>query len=147
MAKFLLKIAESEDELRQYKSVRKEVFVHEQAMFDEEDVDEHDSEALPIIGLETESQRVVGVVRCYPLENGGWVGGRLAVLSDYRGRLGALLVKRAMEEVRNRGCRNFYAHVQEQNVKFFQRLGWSLTGESSVLSNVIHYKMIVVFDN
>ena len=147
MAKFVLKVAESEDELRQYNSVRREVFVHEQGIFDEEDVDEHDNTALPIIGLDIASERVVGVVRCYPLGNGDWMGGRLAVLPAFRGKLGALLVRKAMEEVQSRGCCNFYAHIQEQNVNFFQRLGWSLTGKSSVFSNVVHYDMQVVFDN
>ncbi|MDP4126185.1 MAG: GNAT family N-acetyltransferase [Bacillota bacterium] len=147
MARFVLKVAESEDELRQYNSVRREVFVHEQGIFEEKDGDEHDSVALPIIGLDTASEQVVGVVRCYPLGNGDWMGGRLAVLPGFRGRLGALLVRKAMEEVQCRGCRNFYAHIQEQNVKFFQRLGWFLTGESSVFSNVVHYDMQVVFDN
>ncbi|MDR3602383.1 MAG: GNAT family N-acetyltransferase [Desulfosporosinus sp.] len=145
MAKFVLKVSESEDELRQYNSVRREVFVHEQGIFDEEDVDEHDAIALPIIGLDTDSERVVGAVRCYPLGNGDWMGGRLAVLPAFRGRLGVLLVRKAMEEVERRGCRNFYAHIQEQNVKFFQRLGWSLTGESSVFRDVVHYDMKVVF--
>lgn len=145
MAKFILKVAESEDELRQYNSVRREIFVHEQGIFKEEDIDEHDSIALPIIGLDTSSDRVVGVVRCYLLENQDWMGGRLAVLPAFRGRLGVLLVRKAMEEVESRGCRNFYAHIQEQNVKFFQRLGWSLTGESSIFSGVVHHDMQVVF--
>lgn len=145
MAKFVLKVAESEDELRQYKSVRREVFVHEQGIFDEEDIDEHDTVALPIVGLDSASEQVVGVVRCYPLGNGDWMGGRLAVLPAFRGKLGALLVRKAMEEVQSRGCHNFYAHIQEQNVKFFIRLGWSLTGKSSVFSDVVHYDMQVVF--
>jgi len=147
VAKFMLKIAESEDELRQYNSVRREIFVNEQGIFEGEDRDEHDSVALPIIGLDAASEQVVGVVRCYPLENGDWMGGRLAVLPTFRGRLGALLVRKAMEEVQIRGCHNFYAHIQEQNVKFFQRLGWTLTGESSVFSNVVHYDMHVVFEH
>lgn len=147
MAKFMLKIAESEDELRQYNSVRREIFVNEQGIFEGEDRDEHDPVALPIIGLDTASKQVVGVVRCYPLGNGDWMGGRLAVLPAFRGRLGALLVRKAMEEVQSRGCHIFYAHIQEQNVKFFQRLGWTLTGESSVFSNVVHYDMHVVFEH
>jgi radical SAM protein (TIGR04043 family)/putative N-acetyltransferase (TIGR04045 family) len=145
-AEYLLKIAASEDELKQYYAVRQEVFVQEQGIFREKDQDDHDAESLPIIGIDPESGRVVGVVRCYPLGNGDWVGGRLAVLPAFRRGLGSRLVRQAMAEVQSRGCHNFYAQIQEQNVKFFQRLGWSLTGESSVLSGVVHYGMQVVFD-
>jgi radical SAM protein (TIGR04043 family)/putative N-acetyltransferase (TIGR04045 family) len=144
-AKFIVKVAENEDELRQYRFVRREVFVREQGIFDEDDNDEHDSESIPIIGIDTASGRVVGAVRCYPLKNGDWVGGRLAVLPDFRRGLGAHLVRKAMAEVHSRGCVNFYAQIQEKNVKFFQRLGWSLTGNSLVLKDIVHYEMKVVF--
>jgi radical SAM protein (TIGR04043 family)/putative N-acetyltransferase (TIGR04045 family) len=143
-AEFKVKVAENEDELRQYKFVRREVFVREQGIFDEDDNDEHDSESIPIIGIDTVSGKVVGTVRCYPLGNGDWVGGRLAVLPDFRRGIGISLVRKAMAEVKSRGCHNFYANIQEQNVRLFQRLGWSLTGENCVLSNVVHYKMQVV---
>ncbi|AFL99222.1 MULTISPECIES: MSMEG_0567/Sll0786 family nitrogen starvation N-acetyltransferase [Desulfitobacterium] len=145
MAKYELKVAESREEIKQYEEVRRAVFVNEQGIFNEDDSDDYDTIAVPIIAVEAESGRVAGVVRCYPIENGDWVGGRLAVLPEFRGRLGALLVRKAMEEVQGRGCRIFYAHIQEQNVKFFERLGWSLTGKSSVFSNVVHYDMKVVF--
>ncbi|SHN86993.1 MSMEG_0567/Sll0786 family nitrogen starvation N-acetyltransferase [Desulfitobacterium chlororespirans] len=147
MAKYELKIAESAEEIKQYEEVRRAVFVNEQGIFNGDDSDDYDTIAVPIIAVETESGRVAGVVRCYPIENGDWVGGRLAVLPEFRGRLGALLVRKAMEEVQGRGCRTFYAHIQEQNVKFFERLGWSLTGRSSVFCNVVHYDMKVVFEH
>ncbi|MDD4802435.1 MAG: MSMEG_0568 family radical SAM protein [Syntrophomonas sp.] len=144
-AGFIIKVAESEDELRQYKFVRREVFVREQGIFDEDDIDEHDLYSIPIIGIDSASKRVVGVVRCYPLGNGDWIGGRLAVLPGFRSGIGASLVRRAVEEVRNRGCRYFYAQIQKQNVRFFRRLGWSLTGKESVIRNVVHYEMQMVF--
>lgn len=146
MAKYELKIAESEEEIKEYREVRRAVFVNEQGIFDGEDSDEYDPIAVPIIAVEAESGKVAGVVRCYPVENGDWIGGRLAVLPEFRGRLGALLVRKAMEEVQSRGCRTFYARIQEQNVKFFERLGWSLTGDSSVFSNITHYDMKVIFE-
>jgi putative N-acetyltransferase (TIGR04045 family) len=144
-AQFVVKIAETDDELEQYYGIRREVFVQEQGIFDESDEDDHDEESIPIIGVDAVSGKVVGVVRCYPIGNGEWIGGRLAVLPGFRKGLGARLVRRAMVEVRNRGCRNFYAQIQEQNVKFFQRLGWSLSGGKSIFSGVVHYDMQVVF--
>jgi len=144
---FILKIAENDEELKQYYSVRKEIFVKEQGIFSDQDQDEHDACALHIIGVERTSGKIVGVVRCYPLGNGDWMGGRLAVLPDYRRGLGTLLVRKAMEEVHKRGCRNFYAHIQEQNVTFFQRLGWTLGSGKMILGGVLHYDMQVIFDN
>ncbi|RJQ85653.1 MAG: MSMEG_0568 family radical SAM protein [Desulfobacteraceae bacterium] len=109
-------------------AIRREVFVAEQGMFSGTDIDENDALSIYIVAKAGET--VAGTVRVYPRNgNGHWVGGRLAVCQAYRNsNVGAELVKEAVKHVRRQGCTLFTAHVQQQNVSFFERLGWKTIG-------------------
>lgn len=103
-------------------AVRHEVFVREQKIFPESDRDSLDGVSLHL--ALRRGREVVGTVRITPVEDGTWLGSRLAVLPAWRGALGSLLVRRAVEEVERRGGRRFLAYIQLSRVRFFQRLGW-----------------------
>ena len=77
------------------------------------------------------AHRVVGTVRIHEQTPGTWYGSRLAIDPDYRGvyGLGRGLVFRAVCTAHARGCRIFLAHVQAQNVKFFERMAWEARTE------------------
>jgi putative N-acetyltransferase (TIGR04045 family) len=104
--------------------IRKEVFVLEQELFSNSDVDENDAKSVHLVA--EWNDQVVGTVRVFPVnQNGHWIGGRLAVRKQYRNTgAGELLVREAMECVKNRGCTKFTAHIQVENVPFFSRIGW-----------------------
>jgi radical SAM protein (TIGR04043 family)/putative N-acetyltransferase (TIGR04045 family) len=104
--------------------IRKEVFVLEQNLFSNSDIDENDVQSIHLVA-EWENQ-VVGTVRVFPANNNGhWIGGRLAVKKEYRNTgAGESLVHEAMQCVKNQGCTKFTAHIQLENVPFFSRLGW-----------------------
>ncbi len=109
--------------------IRRQVFVDEQGMFSDSDVDENDSESILLVA-ETDS-KIIGTVRVFPgkTRSGHWIGGRLAVQKEYRtGRTGSLLVKEAMKRVKKKGCTVFTAEIQEKNVRFFKKLGWEPVG-------------------
>jgi len=104
--------------------IRKEVFVLEQKLFEDTDVDENDAKS---IHLAAEwNNEIVGTVRVFPVNNNGhWIGGRLAVENGFRNTgAGELLVREAVDYVKNRGCTKFTAHIQLENVPFFSRVGW-----------------------
>lgn len=103
-------------------AVRHEVFVREQKIFAETDRDKWDGASLHL--ALRRGRDVVGTVRLTPLDGRTWLGSRLAILPAWRGALGSLLVRRAVEEVERRGARRFLAFVQLSRVRFFQRLGW-----------------------
>lgn len=134
----LLKIAETPAELDAYHRLRREVFVEEQGLFACDDTDGRDAGAIPIVAIVT--GRVVGVVRCYRKRGGIWFGGRLAVARAHRtGTLGARLVRRAVEVMEARpDVRRFFATVQLQNVRFFERLGWEARGRVFRLEGCPH---------
>ncbi|MDH3226106.1 MAG: GNAT family N-acetyltransferase [Thermoleophilia bacterium] len=122
-----LRIARSEPDLRAHYSVRRSIFVREQGIFAETDLDEWDDSALHIVA-ETDGE-IVGAVRIYRLDDFGlWKGDRLAVLPHARGGVGMLLVRFAVESAGLRGGYVMVANVQEANARFFERLGWSVRG-------------------
>jgi len=105
-------------------AIRKEVFVLEQKIFSNSDVDENDAKSIHLV-VEWNNQ-VVGTVRVFPVNKSGhWIGGRLAVRKGFRNTgAGELLVREAMGRVKSQGCTKFTAHIQVENVPFFSQLGW-----------------------
>ncbi len=146
LEKILFKIAEKEDELKEYFHLRHEVFVTEQQIFSETDIDEYNTkpvhEALHLIAVKESDEKMVGGVRCYKKEGYTWFGGRLIAAQGYRnGRVGAGLVKFAVETIKSTDCQTFLAYVQPQNVRFFIRLGWSPVGELQTYQGSPHQLM------
>jgi putative N-acetyltransferase (TIGR04045 family) len=123
-----IKQADREEDFREVFSIRKEVFVEEQRMFQDSDIDENDNKSTYLIakcnGI------AVGTVRIFPKGDNAWVGGRLAVRKQFRGtHAGCLLVKQAVSWVTTKKCKKFSALIQEKNVEFFKQLGWNPIGE------------------
>ncbi len=142
MGQFTFKIAETAKELEEYFRLRHEVFVQEQKIFPETDVDNYDCDAIHIVAIEESTGKVVGVVRCYKKEGDTWFGGRLGAAPTYRnGQVGPGLVRLAVKSVKSRGCKKFLAYIQPQNVKFFERLGWKTVGEPVTYQGLPHQLM------
>jgi len=143
---FLFKIAESKNELEQYFDLRRQIFVEEQGVFNETDIDEYDTnpvhEVIHIIAIKESDGNMVGGVRCYKKEGKTWFGGRLSASKDHRnGKVGAGLVKFAVETIKSTDCDTFLAYVQPRNVRFFMRLGWAKIGELETYQGQPHQLM------
>ena len=135
-----VRIAWTQKEIEAHFDIRRKVFVQEQGIFKQSDRDEFDKKAIPII-CEIDG-KIVGTVRIFPLTSSTWMGGRLAVLKEFRTYMvGPLLVNEAVKTVKRKGGTKFLAHIQPQNVRFFQRLGWKLTGEEVEINGIIHQVM------
>lgn len=148
MSKYIIKIVETDDELKEYFRIRNGIFVKEQKIFAETDVDEHDPNATHIIAVEASSSNVVGVVRCYSKDGNTWFGGRLGALPDYRnGRVGSRLVRFAVSTAKSKGCKKFLAYIQPNNVRFFQRLDWEKLGEPIIYQGMPHQLMEANLDS
>ena len=136
--------ARTEGEKSQALSIRHAVFVEEQGLFDGSDQDEQDRSAILLVARKND--RIIGTVRIFSDSSQGsghWVGGRLAVHRDFRVfRVGAGLVREAMRQVKKRGCTVFSAHIQEKNVRFFQKLGWAAVGPMEVYCGHLHQLML-----
>jgi putative N-acetyltransferase (TIGR04045 family) len=119
--------------------IRKQVFVDEQKLFPDTDLDEHDKEALHIAAVSND--KIIGTVRIYREEEDVWVGGRLAVKKRYRGKAGKLLVLKAVEIVKANNAKVFKAVIQADNVPFFINLKWKPVGEMFLHHGQMHQLM------
>ena len=121
--------ARTSADLKEAFEIRNQVFVKEQKIFGSSDRDNNDPKSIHLVVRQ--DQHVVGTVRVFPAGNGNghWIGGRLAVKKGYRSSgAGELLVENAVACVKKNGCTRFTAHIQEENVTFFSRLGWKGVG-------------------
>lgn len=132
-------------ELRaEHHRIRRAVFVDEQGMFADSDVDEHDTEDDVVHVVALRDDQPVGTVRLYLLDEqaGLWKGDRLAVLPDCRTcGAGGPLVRFAVAYAGARGGRRMVAHIQPPNVRFFERLGWSVYRPPEDYLGHLHHPM------
>lgn len=139
---YRFKLATAPQETAAYFDLRRSIFVEEQGLFSDNDVDEIDAIAYPIVATPATSEisestsqiNVLGVVRIYEPEPGLWYGGRLGVHRDYRrvGQIGKGLIYKAVTTANTWGCHQFLATVQLQNVRFFQRQHWHSLEEVTI---------------
>jgi putative N-acetyltransferase (TIGR04045 family) len=127
-------------------AIRHRIFVEEQAIFAESDLDVHDRDGSAVALIGCCDGVAAGTVRLFPLDPaaGSWQGDRLAVLAPYRLRgLGAPLVRCAVATAAVLGGRLMSAHIQPANVLFFQRLGWETCGEHEIYAGLVHQPMSI----
>jgi putative N-acetyltransferase (TIGR04045 family) len=132
-----IKLATTSQEREATRRLRRAVFCDEQGIFDGDDLDEIDQQALPIaavLSMPDRPDEVVGTVRIHETEPGIWYGSRLAVTRSARrtGSVGSGLIKLAVGTAHAHGCKTFLAQVQSQNVTLFQRLHWTSLAELDV---------------
>ncbi|MFC7478941.1 MSMEG_0567/sll0787 family protein [Luedemannella flava] len=127
---FLIEPADRAAE-RAYRYLRHEVFVEEQGIFGEHDLDERDEDPRTVVLVARDpTGRVIGGVRLGPVDGGPdlgwWQGGRLVVARDARRTwgVGAALVRAACARAEAEGVLRFEARVQARNEVLFRRLGW-----------------------
>jgi putative N-acetyltransferase (TIGR04045 family) len=133
-------------ELADHFAIRHRIFVDEQAIFADSDLDLHDRDASVVALIGYCDGVAAGTVRLFAIEpaDGIWQGDRLAVLAPYRTRgLGAPLVRCAVATAGVLGGRLMSAHIQLANVRFFQRLGWETRGKREIYAGLVHQPMSI----
>lgn len=126
--------------------IRQEVFVSEQAIFQGDDLDEHDHERATIKVLAYCDDTPAGTVRLFPTSDDQtqWQGDRLAVLAPFRRhRVGGPLVDFAVRTAAERGGQRMTAHIQVPNIGFFETLGWLRCGPIEIYAGLPHQPMAV----
>ncbi|MEJ2589158.1 MAG: GNAT family N-acetyltransferase, partial [Deltaproteobacteria bacterium] len=106
------------------------------------DQDAYDNESIHLVAKQ--GAHVIGTVRVFPAGdgNGHWIGGRLAVKKGLRSSgAGELLVRHAVMCVKQQGCTHFTAHIQAENIPFFEQLGWRGIGPAKTYFGRPHHLM------
>jgi predicted GNAT family N-acyltransferase len=131
-------------DLAQAFAIRMRVFVKEQRVPAEIELDRDDQRARHF--LARFDGRAVGTARLV-LGQGKAKIGRMAVLKSYRRRgVGALLLQRAVAAAQRAGARAIYLHAQVAALGFYEAQGFRAVGAVFDEAGIAHRKMILPFN-
>ena len=136
----IVKLVEIETELEAAIDIRFRVFVAEQHVPPEEELDEEDAGATHVIALHHGS--AVGTGRLLARDPAIAVIGRMAVDQSWRRRgVGGLILDFLEEEARAQGLRRSVLHAQEYVKSFYAAHGYLEHGEPFDEVNIPHIEM------
>ncbi len=120
-------------------AIRKTVFVEEQAVPVELELDEYDDTATHFLLRDGD----VPLATARLLDKHGRAKiGRVAVLQEMRGRgLGLLLMRAVLDEARRQGFSEAMLDSQTYAIPFYERLGFVAEGEEFDDAGIPHYLM------
>lgn len=117
--------------------IREQVFVKEQNVPVELELDEHDAHCYHLLAYD-EKGRAVGTVRLLP---DGHIG-RMAVLSQHRGKgIGSQLLIKIVELAVSLGLNSVYLHAQTQAVGFYEKHQFRVSGDEFMEAGIPHVQM------
>ena len=122
-------------------AIRREVFVEEQKVPLEIELDEHEDEALHFLALH--DKKSIGTARVL-LKDDGLVAkiGRVAVLASHRGQGVGLAIMQAVEaDPIVREAARLVLHSQTHALPFYKKLGYQISGEEFIEDGIPHYFM------
>ena len=121
-------------------AIRRVVFIEEQGVSVEDEVDGKDPTAIHL--LASNDGQPVGTARLLLSDGVGKIG-RVAVLKEARGRgLGRDLVLFAVEELRRRGARQATLGAQTHALGFYEALGFTAVGPEFLDAGMPHREMV-----
>lgn len=131
----------SRRELKKAFSIRLRVFVREQGVPREIELDEDDARAIHVLAKVDDA--TVGTARVV-MRGGGAKIGRMAVLRRYRGKgIGKQLLKRAVTLAKRNCPEVIFLHAQVPVVGFYQKMSFRCVGRSFTEAGIPHRKMIL----
>ena len=136
----VVKLVETEAEMEAAMGVRFRVFVAEQAVPAEEELDDADATASHAVAI-CQGQ-VVGTGRLVQQDDGDAQIGRMAVDQTWRRRgIGDQILRFLEEEARAQGMRRCVLHAQEYVKGFYAAHGYQEQGETFLEVNIPHIEM------
>jgi predicted GNAT family N-acyltransferase/gamma-glutamylcyclotransferase (GGCT)/AIG2-like uncharacterized protein YtfP len=128
-------------ELEKAFAIRMRVFVKEQGVPPEIELDRDDKQAVHF--LATVAGRAVGTARVV-MRHGGAKIGRMAVVKSYRGNgVGKALLRRAIVSAKDQGAERIYLHAQLPVIGFYEKMGFGCVGPVFDEAGILHRKMIL----
>ena len=120
-------------------SIRVRVFVREQGVPREIELDSEDRRAIHYLAFI--GDMAVGTTRVL-IQRGEAKIGRMAVLKSYRGRgVGRALLRRAVSRARKNDVRAIILHAQVPVIGFYEKMGFRCVGRTFTEAGIPHRKM------
>jgi predicted GNAT family N-acyltransferase len=134
-----LKVVSTEEELQDAYSIRKEVFVHEQRVPEEMEIDEYEDAATHFVLYK--DKRVIGAGRFRVLEGIGKVE-RICVKQNVRGTGAGKEIMRGIEHFANdHHIKSLKLNAQTSAIPFYEGLGYEIVSEEFMDAGIPHKTM------
>ncbi|TFH06219.1 MAG: GNAT family N-acetyltransferase [Methanosarcina sp.] len=132
--------AKSSQDLEDAFHVRREVFVKEQNVPEEEEFDRADLRSHHVIVYA--NARPVATGRLFK-DGETWLIGRISVRKEYMGKqLGKLVVEKLLEKAVEMGAGEIHIHAQTHAVSFYENFGFVAYGDTFLEANIEHISMV-----
>ncbi len=140
MSKIWVKVVDTHNELQEALAVRREVFIKEQRISAEEEMDGLDETSLHFIALD--GKQVVGTARLRFTSAIYSKIERMAILKAYRRQgIGRELLALIESELKNRHKKKAILHAQATAVPFYLACGYQEKGEHFTEAGIEHVEM------
>jgi len=140
MSELNYKLVTNDKELKGAFEVRRQVFVAEQSIPEDLELDGLDKKALHMVVKDGE--RVIGTARVLFLANSQAKIERMAVLKPFRGiGIGKKIISFLNEELKNRQVEEVVLHAQCSVVAFYKSCGFKELGPAFWEAGIRHLKM------
>lgn len=134
---YTTKYAKGLESIPEAADIRRRVFIEEQGFVNE--FDDIDSKA--IHAIISDDKKAVATGRLFEDEN-GWHIGRVAVLSEYRGKkLGAMIISSLESYATEHGIKEINLSAQVQASGFYTKLGYENLGDLHMDEHCPHVTM------
>ncbi|MDQ1251272.1 MAG: hypothetical protein QG646_345 [Euryarchaeota archaeon] len=132
--------AKKDKDLEDAFCIRREVFIKEQNVPEEEEVDEEDLESYHIVVYA--AGRPVATGRLFKAGE-SWLIGRISVLKEFRGKqVGKLVVEKLLERAAETEAADVHVHAQTHAVSFYEKFGFMAYGDTFLEANIEHISMV-----
>ena len=123
--------------------IREEVFIREQGVPQELELDEQDETAIHVLAYQ--DGQCIGTARLVNLGNQSMQIGRMAVLTQYRGNgIGKRILEELIELSRKQGTSSIILHAQITAIAFYEKLGFLPEGPEYLEAGIAHRNMILL---
>lgn len=121
-------------------AVRHEVFVGEQNVPEDLEIDEHEDDSIHFVAYNHEQP--VGAGRLRPVDNKGKVE-RICVIKSHRGKqMGAAIMEKVENTAREKGLDILVLNAQTHATDFYRNLGYEVTSDHEFMdAGIPHLEM------
>ncbi|KMK96753.1 acetyltransferase [Rossellomorea marisflavi] len=139
ISKLHTKIVSTEEQLQEVFSIRKSVFVEEQNVPAEDEIDQYEEESTHF--LLYDEDHPVGAGR-FRVMDGKGKAERICILSSLRGRGAGREIMRAIEDyAREMSLPVLKLNAQSQAIPFYEKLGYEIVSEEFLDAGIPHRTM------
>nr|WP_317357211.1 GNAT family N-acetyltransferase [uncultured Tyzzerella sp.] len=125
-------------------NIRTEVFIKEQGIDPDVEIDGTDKDAKNMILIV--DNKPIGTSRLIVIDNKMYIG-RVAILKEYRKKGYAThMINFLLEEAKNMDYKEVYIHGQSYAKNFYEKIGFKQFGEEFIEANIPHINMKITLE-